>query len=315
MELNRKKAVGMSAIRSLFSLQGRASLSMFWVVTIGVFVGLVASASAIGATEVEGSSPYQFIWNWICLPIAFWLTMAVQVKRWHDRDRTGWMFLVNVVPLYGWFHSLAFLGFRRGTVGRNQYGFDPLATFDASNTSAMGAEPRDAAAAANNCGDFAAELAITKKLASKGEAWAQHFLGNSYFRGDGIAKNYAKALKWYRLAAAQGYDPGQCSVGGMYLNGEGVGQNYAEALKWYRQSAAQGNFGSQHVLGLMYAEGMGIPKNEVSAYMWYYLAAMTGHEAAATARDTLARNMTFQQLNEAQKLAQDWQARNFKDGD
>ena len=60
------------------------------------------------------------------------------------------------------------------------------------------------AAEANGRGDYAAELKITRPLAAKGEAWAQAFLGDNFAFGQGVTKNYAEALKWYRLAAAQG---------------------------------------------------------------------------------------------------------------
>lgn len=66
------------------------------------------------------------------------------------------------------------------------------------------AAPIDDAAAANARGDYAAELMITRPLAAKGEAWAQSRLGYAYQDGQGVPKNDAEAVKWYRLAAAQG---------------------------------------------------------------------------------------------------------------
>ena len=38
----------------------------------------------------------------------------------------------------------------------------------------------------------------------KGEAWAQSNLGFMYSQGQGVKKNDAEAVKWFRLAAAQG---------------------------------------------------------------------------------------------------------------
>ena len=61
------------------------------------------------------------------------------------------------------------------------------------------AAPIDDAAAANARGDYAAELRITRPLAAKGEAWAQHFLADSYAGGQGVVQDYAEAVKWYRL--------------------------------------------------------------------------------------------------------------------
>lgn len=44
----------------------------------------------------------------------------------------------------------------------------------------------------------------TKLLAEQGNATAQHNLGYMYDFGEGVPKNDAEAVKWYRLAAEQG---------------------------------------------------------------------------------------------------------------
>ena len=77
------------------------------------------------------------------------------------------------------------------------------------------AGPIDDAVAANARGDYAAELRITRPLAAKGEAWAQYFLGVSYGSGEGVPKNDAEAVKWYRLAAEQGNVAAQHNLGVM----------------------------------------------------------------------------------------------------
>ena len=50
-----------------------------------------------------------------------------------------------------------------------------------------------------------------------------------YARGQGMRENYAKAVKWYRLAANQGFANAQTSLGFMHVNGQGVPQSFAEA--------------------------------------------------------------------------------------
>ena len=49
--------------------------------------------------------------------------------------------------------------------------------------------------------------------------------------GDGVEKNYAEALKWWRKAAEQGDAEAQFNLGGMYQRGEGAEKDYAEAVK------------------------------------------------------------------------------------
>ena len=51
------------------------------------------------------------------------------------------------------------------------------------------------------------------------------------------------------------------SWGLMYSNGEGVPKNDAEAVRWYRMAAEQGDTQAQVNLGVMYSNGEGIPKD------------------------------------------------------
>ena len=70
-----------------------------------------------------------------------------------------------------------------------------------------------------------------------------------------MPQDYAEAVKWYRLAADQGYADAQNNLGVMYDQGQGVPQNYAEAVKWYRLAADQGDAAAQYNLGVMYDKG------------------------------------------------------------
>ena len=58
--------------------------------------------------------------------------------------------------------------------------------------------------------------------------------------------------------------------------------------------------------------GQGVPMDDVRAHMWFNLAAVKGDADAVKNRDIAAKNMTPQQMAEAQKLARECQARNFK---
>jgi TPR repeat protein len=86
-----------------------------------------------------------------------------------------------------------------------------------------------------------------------------------------------------------------------------VPQDSAEAARWYRKAADQGEAVGQFNLGGMYAEGQGVPQEYVTAHMWLNLAAAKdGEDDAAKARDTIAKEMTREQLAEAQRLAREW---------
>jgi uncharacterized membrane protein YhaH (DUF805 family) len=53
------------------------------------------------------------------------VAITVGAKRFHDRNRTGWLLLLFVIPILGIFVVIE-LGFLRGTRGPNRFGPDPL---------------------------------------------------------------------------------------------------------------------------------------------------------------------------------------------
>ena len=94
--------------------------------------------------------------------------------------------------------------------------------------------------------------------------------------------------------------------GVMYSEGLGVPQDFAEAVKWFRMAAEQGFAIAQNYLGVMYAEGLGVRQDYVQAHLWFNLAAAQGIEKARKNRDIAAARMTPAQINEAQRLAREW---------
>ena len=126
----------------------------------------------------------------------------------------------------------------------------------------------------------APDLAMTKKNAEGGDARAQFDFGMMYHKGDGLPKDYAKAVKWYRLAAAQGEANAQNNLGIMYAKGEGVPKDDVESANFYRLSAEQGNVDAQWNLGYRYTVGRGLPKDDAEAVKWYRLAADQGNVKA-----------------------------------
>jgi uncharacterized protein len=133
-----------------------------------------------------------------------------------------------------------------------------------------------------------------------------------YLNGIGVLKDYAEALKWYRLAAEQGRASAQGNLGDMYLNGSGVLKDYAEALKWYRLAAEQGFASSQVNLGVMYEYGAGVLQDNVIAHMWYNIASANGDENAGGYRDERADLMTTEAIEKATAMARECMASDYK---
>ena len=60
-------------------------------------------------------------------------------------------------------------------------------------------------------------------------------------KGKACRRNGSEAVKWYRMAAEQGYTSGQMVLGLCYVLGRGVTKNREEAIRWFRKAADQGN--------------------------------------------------------------------------
>jgi uncharacterized protein len=172
----------------------------------------------------------------------------------------------------------------------------------------------DAAYAAYQKGDRATALRLSQPLAEQGDARAQSLLGFIRYNDRGVLRDDAEAFKWSRLAAGQGDAAAQFRLGLMYSEGHGVPQDHAEAAKWYRLAADGRHPQAQYNLGLLYATGKGVAQDNVMAHMWFNLAAAQfpvsdtrNRNAAVNSRDAVAGKLTRAQLDEAQKLARDWQ--------
>jgi hypothetical protein len=121
--------------------------------------------------------------------------------------------------------------------------------------------------------DYAEAVKWLRKAAEQGHPGAQLLLGLHCQNGDGIRQDYAEAVKWLRKAAEQGGAAAQYSLGVCYDRGHGVTQDYAEAVKWYRKAAGQGDPMAQYNLGVCYSRGQGVPQDDAEAVKWYRKAA------------------------------------------
>ena len=100
-------------------------------------------------------------------------------------------------------------------------------------------------------------------------------MGDMYYEGKGVSKNYAEAVNWYRKAAEQGNAEAKANLGYIYRDGIGVVKNYNEALKWFISSAEQGNPDPQIPLslGYIYFKGGNNISNSEKAKYWFKIAA------------------------------------------
>ncbi len=124
----------------LFSFEGRIPRRIWWIVSILKnvviwaamfgFIGLAAAAEAADVQEPQpevmfGVMAMFLIFALIAAVPITWISIAVTVKRFHDRDKSGWWYLISFVPYIGPLWILVDCGCLRGTYGPNMYGPDP----------------------------------------------------------------------------------------------------------------------------------------------------------------------------------------------
>ena len=116
--------------------------------------------------------------------------------------------------------------------------------------------------------------------ARQGDADCQYHLAYDYYLGEGVAKDAAESVKWYRKAAEQGHVLAQRNLGHCYCCGAGVPVDKVEAVKWFRRAAEQGDVSAQHQLAFAYRQGEGVPKDPAELEKWARKAAAGGHANA-----------------------------------
>ena len=136
-----KEAVNTVLKQKYATFQGRAARSEYWwFVLFSIIVGVVLIGLAIatgGGAMMEGRDPSVLSMIFFGLYGIFYLaiiipSIAVAVRRLHDRNMSGWWFLgfmlLSLVPFVGFIASIAMLVIfcLKGTDGENKFGPDPL---------------------------------------------------------------------------------------------------------------------------------------------------------------------------------------------
>jgi uncharacterized membrane protein YhaH (DUF805 family) len=121
----------------LFSMRGRVGRDTYWITVVPLFLTGVLGwlLSSVDHTQAA------LVGNAVGLSVV-WPLLAVNVKRWHDRDKSGWWLLVGALPVVGQVWWLVECGFLPGTDGFNGYGEQPPRFLPAKASAAKAAAAR-----------------------------------------------------------------------------------------------------------------------------------------------------------------------------
>ena len=107
----------------LFSFQGRIPRRIFWGYSLAItfaFYAIIFTLAFIGGEQSAAAGIAALV---LYIPLV-WISLALQVKRWHDRDKSAWWVFISFIPIVGPIWTFVEAGCLRGTVGPNRYGAD-----------------------------------------------------------------------------------------------------------------------------------------------------------------------------------------------
>jgi uncharacterized membrane protein YhaH (DUF805 family) len=115
----------------LFSPSGRIGRAKWWLAQLAVlaiamivviFFGMIYAVSDQSPSADDLLLATGIV---ILVLLMMWMTFCLTVKRYHDRGKSGWWYLVQFIPIIGGIWAFIELGFFPGDDGDNEYGDGP----------------------------------------------------------------------------------------------------------------------------------------------------------------------------------------------
>jgi len=154
-----------------------------------------------------------------------------------------------------------------------------------------------------------------RRAAALHDAQGLYALGTMYRDGRGVGPDAQTSIKYMREAAELGWTPAMRELAFAYAQGKGVITDYAEAFRWFQRAAIEAEIvkdtevnRTRFALAAFYENGWGTQQDLVLSYAWYNIASAAGDDKARQALPRLERQLTAEQLAEAQALSKDWHA-------
>jgi uncharacterized membrane protein YhaH (DUF805 family) len=299
-------------LRELFSFQGRIGRKTFWL-TFLALLGLLLLNFVVTGALMPSDPALAGIGGLIAmlgLIVCGLASLAIQVKRWHDLDRSGWMVLVSFIPVVGALVNLVCLGFLRGTPGPNRFGetgnapavrvaaddVPPVLPNEPPPVMPLRVPPKASAPmspARRGMMIVAVVLVVVVPalgglwwmlpgadwparkswlLAKTGSAAECHSMGLRCRKGvDGFRADDAEAAKWFERAAKQSHVQAQYDLAVLHFYGLGVPEDHEQARRWLESAVQQDYVPAMTLLGLLHEQAE--PRSATSFELWQKAAA------------------------------------------
>lgn len=106
----------------LFGFSGRIGRGQWWLGQLVISLLFIVGAVAIYNGGVAAGGLGILLLIGVMIIGCVWINLAVCVKRFHDRAKSGYWFFINFVPIIGPVWLLVECGFLAGSPGSNSYG-------------------------------------------------------------------------------------------------------------------------------------------------------------------------------------------------
>lgn len=115
-----------TCLKKYFIIKGRASRSEYWYFQllfspIAFYAGFWSDPVSTGMID----PPPLYLISLALVVLLFIPAITSQVRRFHDKDKSGWFILINLIPFVGWIIVLV-ICIDKGTAGKNRFGEYPL---------------------------------------------------------------------------------------------------------------------------------------------------------------------------------------------
>jgi uncharacterized membrane protein YhaH (DUF805 family) len=117
------------ALRRSADFNGRSQRMEYWMFQLALFLlYLLIAVLAVPFVRLSGGDGWAAAYSLRALVQIVLLIplVAIQVRRFHDQDRSGWFVLLNLIPFVGGLIVLLFMCLE-GTRGANRFGPVPAA--------------------------------------------------------------------------------------------------------------------------------------------------------------------------------------------
>lgn len=118
------------------------------------------------------------------------------------------------------------------------------------------------------------------KAILKQDSFSYALIGECYYKGIGVIKNFLEAFEWFKKSANLNDPYGINWLGVCYYKGNGVAQNYNQAFQYFKQNADAGIPISMTNLGICYHNGSGVNQDHEKAKYWFKKSADAGNTEA-----------------------------------